>query len=260
MVRHSILIPHRDRNRNLGLCLWSLLRSARHLDRCDWEVVVVDSGSKTVPQDGECWRVVTDLDPPADFNKSRCLNVGIESARGCVLTILDADAIVGKRFLESADCLDDPSILRCCYRVRYLPPTEDIRIETAEDRAAYVDELFGSYDDYRRGLEAYGTHDRNVPEPVSGTVQPWGNSQFSIRRDALGDLRYDEQIGWGLEDQDMNLRLQALFGPFYRATIFTDSDHAMFHVEGPEQPWRDKRTFVPNYLRYRARRKMLQGQ
>jgi len=257
---HSVLIPHRDRNTHLGLCLWALDRSACLCGDSRWEAVVVDCGSRELPGgEGPNLQVLLDREAPEEFNKSRAYNLAIDRARGDILTFLDADAIVGKRFLEAALCLEDASLDRCCYRVRYLPMCEDLRIETAEDRGAYVDELFGDYDQYRRGMEAYGNYGTNVPKPNNGQKNPWGNSQFSITREKLGDLRFSEEIGWGIEDINMNMRLQAQFGNGYRGVIFTDPDHAMFHLEHPERAWNNNRFLASKRRLHLLDRKRLMG-
>jgi len=236
---HSIVIPHRGRELHLELCLWALDRSATACGIDDWETVVVDD---PVPAD------------PDGFNKARALNLGIERARGDILTFLDVDAIVGARFLEAALCLEDASLDRCCYRVRKLPMCEDLRIQTAEDRAAYVSDLFEEYSRYPMAMESYGAYCIDVRRPpgprgkrrvawdqAMASGRPWGNSQFSIRREKLGDSRYDEEIGWHAEDIDMNMQLQARFGLDYRGRIFTAPDHAMFHLEHTEHPWDEPR-------------------
>ena len=233
---HSVIIPHRGRETHLELCLWSLRRSACACGVTDWEPVVVDD---PVPDDSD------------GFNKARALNLGIERARGDILTILDVDAIVGRRFLEAALCLlDAPKLDRCCYRVRVLPIAEELRIETAVVRTVYVDELFSEYESYPQAMECYGTYclDTRHRPPGNGrgarawdtavaSGKPWGNSQFSITRDKLGDVRYDESIGLHIEDMDMNMMLQDKFGKAYRSRIFTDAEHAMFHLDHKGHPW-----------------------
>jgi len=261
---HSVLIPHRDRNDHLGLCLWALDRSARRCGISDWEVVVVDCGSREKPSGGGgTMRVIVDPEAPAEFNKSRAYNLAIDAARGDVVTFLDADAIVASRFLDVATVLaTDASVDRCCYRVRYLPGMEAIHIQVAEDRDAYVDELFSEYESYRKAVEFYGRHDRpdsTVPANRRPFMQAWGNSQFSVRRADLAGLRFDEEIGWGMEDMDFNMQLEARFGDGYRGVIATDSEHAMLHLEHPERAWREDRRLAPKIRMYRDNRKRIAG-
>ena len=115
----------------------------------------------------------------------------------------------------------------------------------------------GGGDVFRKGYEAYGRHARQQA-PVTDKHQPWGNSQFSIRRDTLADLRYDEEyVGYGLEDQDLMMRLEHRLGESYRSFIWTDGQHAMFHLEHPPGEWRQDRTYEANWARYTAKRKRL---
>ena len=47
---HSIIIPHRDYNRYLPHCIWSIERSAKFCGVEDYEVVVVDQKSRIPPR------------------------------------------------------------------------------------------------------------------------------------------------------------------------------------------------------------------
>jgi len=253
---HSVLIPHRDRRRHLDICLWSLDRSAGLSGASDWEVVVVDCGSGELPcGEGPNIQVVRDTEAPREFNKSRAYNLGIEAARGDVLTFLDADAVVGKLFMEGVQCLAEERLDRCCYRVRYLPMAEAETLGAPATRAERADELFDRYPEFGMGLEAYRSFHLDIRRHPKIGGEPWGNSQFSITREKLGDVRYDEEIGWGIEDIDMNMMLQAKFGDGYRACIFTDPDHAMFHQEHPERPWNNNGFLARRRRLHRLKRK-----
>jgi len=107
---HSIIIPHRGRERHLAACLWSIEHSR---DVCGFardalEFLVVDADdpfqSRVSATGIAPWSATFLFDPdhPALFNKPRLLNLGLRHALGDVITFLDADALVGPRFLEAA--------------------------------------------------------------------------------------------------------------------------------------------------------------
>lgn len=244
-MRHSIIIPHRNRNRHLALCLWSIRHSARQCEATDYEVIIVDNGSDAPPfeQDANT-TVLNDPTPRVVFNKPALLNWGILASTGDILTFLDADAIVGPLWLQGASLLRDSGLTRLCYRVRYLPPAAVCELEGAQDRESLLDQWFADYDAkgtgrnsardrYRRGFEAYGK-----PEAGNKSLETdrpiFGNSQFSITRKKLGDLRFDEAYeGAGCEDLALNRAVYRHYGDEYRAEIVTEGPRTMFHIDTP---------------------------
>lgn len=254
---HSIIIPHRNRSAHLQACLWSIRRSAEVTGVGGYEIIVRDSN----------------LHATGTFNKSAALNHGIETSTGDYLTFLDADAIVGPRWLESVPYGEH--ITRVCYRVRYLvnglimmsldktPPP----IPTMDDLA------FPSYDGWPLAWEAYGSPDyspqggpigRGVTaeefdpdgpwqlEPTRGNPLIFGNSQFTIRRDVLGDLRFDETfVGRGFEDVEMIWRIYLADPRRYKGIIWTDADHAMFHLTHDySDEWDNPQLLAANLAHY----------
>ena len=255
----SIIIPHRDRVRTLTMCLWSLRRSATFCPDKDWEVVVADAGTALIPY----YRNVEVVHDPTHgelFNKSRLLNIGIAESVGDVLVFLDADALVGTHFLESTLPLRDPGLTKLCYRVKCLPVKWLGTLERLpeEERGDRLDEFFADWDRYEKGFEGYGTpedgwwrkHHGPPPEPI------FGNSQFAIRREVLGDIRFNEDfVGGGYEDIWMNRELFRRT-PNYRAEMVTEPEHAMFHLHEKrvyikDDPWCDQRIIEANVKRYK---------
>ena len=240
-------------------------------------------------------RIICDNSEMPIFNKSALYNRGIEAAgvtdaagrprQRCgddVLTFLDCDAIVGPEWMLGARALSDRRITRLCYRVRYLSsgvgqgllsqwPAEHERI----------DDLFSRYNEHRLGYEAYGNADRNHPSRrggpgrtsywqgrlrdsgpsalTDGEDNPHGNSQFSIRRDALGDIRYDEAyVGRGFGDLDINRRIAAAHGQDYRGAIDYRPPRCLLHLtHGYLADWRTSHTHQANRLRYRQLKRTL---
>lgn len=252
MPTHSILITHRNRHDHLGLCLWSIRRSARLTGRHDWEVVVADAASDPpLRAHPPAVRVVVDGDHPRLFNKPRLYRLALAAARGEILTFLDADAIVGDRWLEAVDLLAaDPRLIRLCYRVRWLTEGQAEELLTTDDRDALVAAWFGNYDLHRLAFEAYGAPETQRPGPG----QPHGNSQFSITRRNLGAIRPNPAYaGRGFEDLELNRQIARHFGDRYRAEILTDPPHALFHLKHPyETDWQDRAATLANCRRYKS--------
>jgi len=238
---HSIIIPHRNRASRLRLCVGSILRSACASLTCyDFEIIVSDQHSSVSESDDlqtmlPIIRLVRDSMPlpnaeaPAIFNKGRAINRGIEAAHGDVLTFLDCDAIVGERFMAGAQWLvDHPDITRLCYRVRYLPP--DVLDIPASEWPTRCHEFFRRYDEYPVGYEAYGAPEIRATGCWDENLA-FGNSQFSIRPDVLGDLRCDEAfLGAGFEDLDFIMSIWQKVGRNYKGVIRTEGDESMFHI------------------------------
>jgi hypothetical protein len=343
---HSVLIPHRNRNTYLRLCVWSICRSAQQCGIDDYEVIAVDSRSDQQPTSAGLVdalkaagierphvRVLNVSDEMPILNKSALYNRGIDAAgtvapapgvaglacKPCssgsksdnmacqqamppdvatldgdgarqpqgddVLTFIDCDAVAGAEWMMGAKALADGRITRLCYRVRYpRQPDADAVLADWPLEARKVDDVFARYDSFRLGYEAYGDPDRNHPARRTGRTtkrvqnywggalnddgrhnltegedNPQGNSQFSIRRDALGDIRYDEEyVGRGFGDLDVNRRIYAAAGKSYRGAIDYRPARNLLHLPHGYQPdWRTSQTHQANRTRYRELKKKL---
>ena len=269
---HSIIIPCRDRDANLTVA--SIRRSAGLCSQSRYEIIVATE------QADDGWL----------FNKPRLLNWGIERAQGDVLTFLDVDMLVGAKFMATQQYLiEHPDITRLCYRVRQLRMNErftgpeNVRaVHVSHDfgsmytpdilsgrpllgggylRVDRLEEWFGRYGSFTRAFEAYGAPDAGSP-PYPGTAV-FGNSQFSIRRDVLGDIRFDERFeGAGFEDMDMVATIAERYGRKYQAVIATQPHCALLHIwHGtpkftPDSPWCNTEANARNKRMYYQKRRM----
>ncbi len=241
-MHHSIIIPNRDYNQYLRHCLWSIQASAEvcGIDvPCgigEYEVVVVDQGSKEVP-DVAGSRVRLIVQPRSEyFNKPRAQNAGIEAATGDVLSFLDADTLVGSRWMENVASLDRLgwlALTKLCYRVRYLPETALAELDSVGHGKGFP---VPDYDALPIAFEGYG--EAHTDRTQTEARQPvFGNSQFSIKRTVLDGLRFNEEFqGRGYEDLWMNREIHRHFGDDYRAAVVTDPGHALLHIRNPCPP------------------------
>lgn len=292
---HSVIIPHRNRHDDLKHCLWALGESAKACDlgRDDVEVIVVDTRSDELPEisgngchvslvfDHNMLKPVTIAHKhPRDvtsttshhvYCKTAALNVGMDHARGELLTFLDADSIVGPEFLEMAPMFltpDSPST-KLAYRVRYVDRAKlDGLLAKMPQREAFeaVRKLWG-LDQLHRAREIYvnpdyddiadGKGEKSVtPDGEYDQHRVVGNSQFTIRRDKLGNRRWNEDyVGGGYEDVEMLRGIYLDHGDDYRALICRTPESAIVQIKtvnhNPED-WRPPGLDKVNERRYFA--------
>ena len=235
-MRHSIIIPHRDRAANLAVCIRRLNDTARDLGIDDYEIIVVDGGSEQTVELGPHVSLATTY-RGAVFNKPRLQNIGIDIARGDALTFLDADAVVGALFHAGAQyVLDNEHLTKLCYRVRVAPTNRSVT-------PALIERLFAIYNQLPMAFEAYDAADYDYRNDIVAGKPPapdavvFGNSHFTIARDKLGDLHFDEAfVGRGYEDFWLNREIARAHGKAYNAEIWTDAEHAIINLPSERVP------------------------
>ena len=259
---HVLIIPYRDRALYLLACLRWLQRAAVYLPS-SWTYKILICEGTQEPSWMAClqderliWLNHSSAMPI--FNKNTLLNLGIEEAirqDADVITFLDCDSLVGKQFFAGAPLLiDDPSVTRLCYRVRYLPRSQSTYLGIDSDRLdEYVFTGFENYDSLDLAHEG-----RVLPEWRQDRGEPlFGNSQWSIRTKLLGELRFDENyVGAGYEDLSMIRTVWKHFGDDYRAILagIPPGESSMNIVqlshERDQLDWRTKELMDVNHARY----------
>jgi hypothetical protein len=243
------------------VCLWSIARSARLCGITDYEVIVVDAASD--PGEPTLDRVTSDPNvilvegPPVTdlFNKPVLLNLGIDSAVGDRFSFIDCDAIVGDLWMEAWELFSRPPTL-LFYRVRNL---ERFVLDALmrDDREELVRGWFDKYDLYDRSWEGYGPEvyrDSKPGKEGSSPNKTYGNSQLTITRENLGDLRYDpEYKGAGFEDLSFIRQVVRKFGDDYCGDVMTTAEYAMLHIRSPREPdWGHLLQNKANHIRYKT--------
>jgi hypothetical protein len=286
---HSVIIPHRNRNADLRHCLWALGQSARacELTPHDVEVLVVDTRSDDLPEiSGYGCRTRLVFDPSLlasvtithdhgggqtsttshrVYCKPAALNVGLDAAKGELLTFLDADSIVGPRFFGAWDELAPLEITKLAYRVKRI---DDKGVKLLEKKGSLsLVETRERWGHLSLATEIYVTpgndiaigNVRGVPEEfkVRDPNRVIGNSQFTIPRENLRGRRWNEDyVGAGYEDLDMLRGIYRDYGGHggdYRAEIALDPDYAIMQIPTPDnnQPdWRPPGLSAMNVRRY----------
>jgi len=268
--RNSILIPHRNRHRYLSACLWSIDRSARHTGCWDWEIVIVDSKSQP-PLIADCdfrpsipanitrrLRLLADPNPAHPFNKPAVLGLAIDAARGDLITFLDCDMLVGRRWIAQAARLTaDPTLSRIPYRVRALDKEEVaglLALPPGPSLTAAADELFqpARYAALDPVSDRYREHGLNRVEP-DYLDRCYGNSQGTMRREVFEHIRPDQSYpGRGFEDIEFLRQIENHFGQSYRGQINPDPAANLVHLGHDRDPadWADPAYAAANRARY----------
>jgi glycosyltransferase involved in cell wall biosynthesis len=135
-MRISVVIPHLNQPEMLARCLASLRAGLRQPD----EIIVVDNGSKLLPQ-AICAgvpgvRLLQEVQP----GPGPARNLGVSAAHGDVLAFIDADCLADPAWLaEAARAMQDPqaNILGGDVRIAYVDAARLTMLEAYESIYAY---------------------------------------------------------------------------------------------------------------------------
>ncbi len=96
----SVVIPHLNQPEALEACLSSL--DSQSLERCLFEIIVVDNGSVSIPEDivanHSGTRLLRELQP----GPGPARNFGVRSATGDIIAFIDADCRAHRDWLRNA--------------------------------------------------------------------------------------------------------------------------------------------------------------
>lgn len=173
----TIVVPHLNQPAALATCLASL--AAQEGARRSIEVIVVDNGSRALPDDVTgAWPNVTLLVEPTP-GPGPARNAGVARARGSILAFIDADCQAHPGWVRAIEAaLDDPalSVIGGDVRVAYADPLRPTFVEPYE--AIY------SYRFEKHIREGYaGTGNLAVRREVFDAVGPFGGIEIAEDRD-----------------------------------------------------------------------------
>ena len=184
---------------------------------------------------------------PSPYWKAKALNTGLDCSNGDVLVFLDADSLVNGFSLATLDFLLRPRktglkfkdakkkkmkrmpmvSTKAAYRVKYISPDQVVignQLELWNTSPMAFEGIYKADTDMRE----------YIGEPPIDRRLHFGNSQFAVTRERMGNLRWDENyIGRGFEDIDMNARMSFYHGSEYRCQLITTWFSSIFHIKTP---------------------------
>lgn len=205
----SVVIATKDRPQELEVSVVSLLAQTRKAD----ELIVVDQSADSASRDGVeralaegCSRgpapLLRYIHDPGISGAGPARNVGIDLASGDILVFIDDDVVLEPDFLREIAAVyeDDPTITGVSGIITNYPRPP------AWQRAFLRIFWGGPFHDARQPIYWNADGLRGRP-PLA--VDRLGTTAMSLRRLALGTLRFDHRLrdAWPGEDVDLCCRL-----------------------------------------------------
>ena len=253
MIFNSIVLAYRNRPQHLKWFLQSLQISHAHSSNKDIELSMVDLGSdksseklieKYLPKENIKY---TYIDYKKTFCKSKALNKAIIQSSGIYITVLDVDAVMPPKFLDTIyKIYKEAGDVKLSYRMymttNYVRQklmqsgiSEDfINKNLVESKTNWpiADERYTKSGVNFKDAKATAKKFVAKEDTLSGMTyldQAWGNSQFTIKKDLFFTIGgYDERfIGHGYEDTDFNRRA---YSNLNNGGIITDRRSCLYHI------------------------------
>ncbi|MER7165432.1 glycosyltransferase [Micromonospora sp. NPDC000207] len=215
MLKCSVVIPYRQRLRNVGIALAALAEQT--MDRAEFEVVV--GALEHCPEYAELARSYADrlnlvtVMRDGEWNPSRARNLALRHATGEVVVLLDADMAAPADFLDRLHRHHFAHGQRVCV-VGQMAGYDEIMEKDLDDVSVppwehHREVLAGLRTDGATPLDRRWT-DRYAPATVRF---PWAFARTAVMalpRSLIveHDLYFDEGFrGWGAEDQEWAFRI-----------------------------------------------------
>lgn len=209
MKKVSAIIPWRGRPE----LAYTLRENHDRLTAVGVEILVVNGGGDLdsvralIKESGEEGVALLDLSGMEPFNKSACLNVGVQHAKGDIVLTLDADVLLQGSFLEDVIAeLDQRNCFVCAAeRVESDPSKQGERWnqESKVTEQGSINRIVA--ENGRTATYEYYSRREGVRTAPGDIV---------VRREdylAIGGFNSD-LVGWGFEDYDFQIRLQLGLG------------------------------------------------
>jgi len=191
--------------------------------------------------------------PSVPWCKSLSLNVGIDAAaqRGpCVIALLDADMVVGPKWLMACHAASNPRFHRVAFVVRGIIPGQPVK---------WGDQPW--FESLRHRYEAWDQpwfSSSGGRKCNSHRCRCWGNSQGAMRSDVITLARHDERyMSRGFEDLDFLVQLMdaiTALGEEYRGLVWRQSEFGLLHYEHDPKGWDDPKWTSHNLCLWNKRR------
>jgi glycosyltransferase involved in cell wall biosynthesis len=190
-TKFSVIVPHLNQPDHLKRCLLSL--SQQTYDLHQFEIIVVDNGSKSMPEsicnEFDNVRLLSELSP----GPGPARNKGVAAARNELLAFIDADCIADPDWLSAAKgVLTKPGtlVIGGDVRIAYDDPNKLTALEAYESVFAYQQKK------YIEKKSFTGTGNMALHLEVMKKVGPFRGIEVAEDRD------------WGYRAQQLNIRIQ----------------------------------------------------
>lgn len=178
-MRITIIVPCYNVEKYLADCIDSIRQQSFQ----DWEAICVDDGSP----DGS-GKILDDY--ARDDLRIRAIhqkNAGVSAARNAGINAAHGEWLY---FLDGDDMLDEDALMRCVEAIERFPDAEAVHGRVRE---------FTEKPDCNGGsIDVCGFRLKDISSFIDYETHEWGIWGFCFKRMAIGDVRFEESIRFGM--------------------------------------------------------------